>query len=278
LKKGILVALILSVLITLSSICFQHVEAEVNYVLGEANFNASAYAEYDVTDTMRVRRKDGTWIECSGRQVIRIWGDMRGNIVYRAQGQRGVEIREWKLGGIYDSSSTGRLRFEEGLASGDNTVYVYGGLSGLAYDRSIDDPDIADCTNCDTVVHGPSVDFLSGLAETGPWNIFCDPRIYPVDGSRYIVNRTFRITFGIWFDAPNLRRANCSLIPMIVNANGTYVIIEEKGQYVGVGGIVVPVDKLALLAPYIGLASIILVAAVATAIYVKRVKHKKENQ
>jgi hypothetical protein len=42
-----------------------------------------------------------------------------------------------------------------------------------------------------------------------------------------------------------------------------------------VGGVVVPFDKLALLAPYIGLASTILVTAVATTIYVKR---RKENQ
>ena len=42
-----------------------------------------------------------------------------------------------------------------------------------------------------------------------------------------------------------------------------------------VGGIVVPIDKLALLAPYIGLSSIILVA---TAIYFRRVKRRKEVQ
>jgi len=47
---------------------------------------------------------------------------------------------------------------------------------------------------------------------------------------------------------------------------------------VGVGGIVIPVDKFGLLAPYIGLASTIIVATVATAIYVKRVKHSKEKQ
>jgi len=45
-----------------------------------------------------------------------------------------------------------------------------------------------------------------------------------------------------------------------------------------VGGIVLPVDKFGLLAPYIGLVSTILVATVATAIYVKRVKHRKEKQ
>jgi len=45
-----------------------------------------------------------------------------------------------------------------------------------------------------------------------------------------------------------------------------------------VGGIVVPVNKFGLLAPYIGLASTILVATVATTIYVKRVKRKEEKQ
>jgi transglutaminase-like putative cysteine protease len=44
------------------------------------------------------------------------------------------------------------------------------------------------------------------------------------------------------------------------------------------GGIGIPVDKLALLAPYIGLASTITVAAVAVAVHVKRVKHRKEKQ
>jgi hypothetical protein len=44
------------------------------------------------------------------------------------------------------------------------------------------------------------------------------------------------------------------------------------------GGVVVPVDKLALLAPYIGFASTILVGAVASAIYVKRGKRRKEKQ
>jgi hypothetical protein len=46
----------------------------------------------------------------------------------------------------------------------------------------------------------------------------------------------------------------------------------------GVGGIIIPVDKFALLAPYIGLASTIVVATVATTIYVKRVKCRKEKQ
>jgi hypothetical protein len=55
---------------------------------------------------------------------------------------------------------------------------------------------------------------------------------------------------------------------------------EETGgtNATGVGGIIVPVDKFALLAPYIGLTSTIIVATVATAVYVKRVKRRKEKQ
>lgn len=45
-----------------------------------------------------------------------------------------------------------------------------------------------------------------------------------------------------------------------------------------VGGVVVSVDKLGLLAPYIALTSTILSAIVATTIYVKCVKHRKEKQ
>ena len=46
----------------------------------------------------------------------------------------------------------------------------------------------------------------------------------------------------------------------------------------GVGGYIIPVDKFALLAPYIGLTSIILISAVITAVYFKRVKRRKEKQ
>jgi hypothetical protein len=45
-----------------------------------------------------------------------------------------------------------------------------------------------------------------------------------------------------------------------------------------VGGVMIPVDKLALLAPYIGLASTILVAAAVAVVYVKRVKLGKEKR
>lgn len=60
-----------------------------------------------------------------------------------------------------------------------------------------------------------------------------------------------------------------------VSLSGTYT------AYYGttpVGGTAFPVDKLDLLAPYIAVTSTIIVAKIATAIYVKRVKRRKEKQ
>ena len=45
-----------------------------------------------------------------------------------------------------------------------------------------------------------------------------------------------------------------------------------------VGGIAIPVDKLALFAPYVGLAFTVLAITVAATVYVKRVKRRKEKQ
>ena len=63
--------------------------------------------------------------------------------------------------------------------------------------------------------------------------------------------------------------------------SGEYIIYDLEGNFVEhggvVGGIWVPVDKFALLAPYIGLVSTIVAATVATAIYAKRVKRRKEK-
>jgi hypothetical protein len=57
-----------------------------------------------------------------------------------------------------------------------------------------------------------------------------------------------------------------------IGADGTTVGSGNVLFLTQVGGIWVPVDKLALLAPYIALASTILAATATTAIYVKRRK------
>jgi plastocyanin len=56
------------------------------------------------------------------------------------------------------------------------------------------------------------------------------------------------------------------------------ILTDSRDPYLrrpGVGGIVVPVDKFGLLAPWIAIASIIIVA---TATYFRHVKHRKEVQ
>jgi hypothetical protein len=53
---------------------------------------------------------------------------------------------------------------------------------------------------------------------------------------------------------------------------------EVVGGVGGRGGLVVPVDKFGLLAPYIGLASTTMIGAVATVVYARRVKRRKEKQ
>jgi len=60
--------------------------------------------------------------------------------------------------------------------------------------------------------------------------------------------------------------------------NPNTVYLQFHPPSTGVGGVIIPIDNLGLLTPYIGLASTILIAAVATAIYVKRVKRRKEKQ
>jgi len=63
-----------------------------------------------------------------------------------------------------------------------------------------------------------------------------------------------------------------------VTEGGTYTAYyEAPPPPPGVGGYVIPVDKFALLAPYIGLASAT-ITTVATIIYIKRVKNKKQKQ
>ncbi len=65
------------------------------------------------------------------------------------------------------------------------------------------------------------------------------------------------------------------------DTNEAYYWNIDKKEWVTmsvVGGVVVPVDKFGLLAPYIGLASTIAIAAVASVVYVKRVRRRKEKQ
>lgn len=59
---------------------------------------------------------------------------------------------------------------------------------------------------------------------------------------------------------------------------GSGVIGHEMSYVPTEGGISVPVDRLALSAPYIYATSIILISAVASAVYIKHVRCKRENE
>ena len=59
---------------------------------------------------------------------------------------------------------------------------------------------------------------------------------------------------------------------------GTKTTVFYVANATAVGGVIISVDRFSLLVPYFGVASTIIVTTVATVIYVKRVKHRKEKQ
>ena len=85
----------------------------------------------------------------------------------------------------------------------------------------------------------------------------------------------------IYPDAEEIDDSGIWDTPYVIYADNVdnYPLMEPwtQPQPTPVGGISIPVDKFSLLAPYIALVSTILVATAATAIYVKRVKHRKEK-
>jgi hypothetical protein len=115
---------------------------------------------------------------------------------------------------------------------------------------------------------GPSFDLCDGLAETGPWTVTTDPTTPPI-GTIDFASGIFTCKVVYLFDCPNVKM-EWGPIPFEENLTGRL--------YMAVGGIVVPVDKFGLLAPYIGLPSAIVIGAVAAVVYVKRVKRRKEKQ
>jgi hypothetical protein len=128
--------------------------------------------------------------------------------------------------------------------------------------------------------------------------VVVEGHIYVIHGTDWENNEVF-VTNGVVYGVPygNVYNTTGTVYAF---ANGTTIIVGGTffpvegsvyiidGSYrqvveeVPVGGYSVPIDipvhKFGLLAPYIGLASGILVATVATAIYVKRAKHRKEKQ
>jgi len=110
-----------------------------------------------------------------------------------------------------------------------------------------------------------------------------------MDGSptAYTTRHTFtRLIGSHTFTVPSTDPQGHPFYSWSTGERSTTLTVSSSGTYTAyyyyytspVGGIVTPIDKLGLLAPYIGLASTILVATAATAVYVKRVRRRKEKQ
>jgi len=105
-----------------------------------------------------------------------------------------------------------------------------------------------------------------------------DPVIYTLwfknasDGSTYLLSQPInpRTTWTHTF--PDKVKLNYYDFDRLY-ITGQLIIVPS----VTVGGVIVPVDKLALLTPLIGLASLILAATTITAVYVRRAKHGEEK-
>ncbi|MEM2971357.1 MAG: caspase family protein [Candidatus Bathyarchaeia archaeon] len=82
--------------------------------------------------------------------------------------------------------------------------------------------------------------------------------------------------FSLTVNIPSVPKGEYMLFAEDSEANDDWQILSIG--YFGVGGISVSIDKLALLNPYFASTSTILVAMVAIAICVKRIRHRKEKQ
>lgn len=203
----------------------------------------SVDAIYDLPSALHVRKKDGTWIYTTG--TIHISGHIHGS--------GGVTQDFHFSGNIDEHVSTVTFVFGGGLGYEEGTVHVSGSTQGIYAPSNGTSPGIDD--GC-----GGSVDFLNENAETGDWSAHSDPSVpcyVTVDWTR----SEFYADGALLFDAPYLKTENDQPIPMTAHVQGTFGI--------AVGGVLIPVDKLALLAPYIILA-VATVAISVSVLYAKK--------
>jgi len=166
-----------------------------------------------------------------------------------------IEVSCYPLNISFSVYTVDSMGFPKGIFALNNGVYLDGSFSLLPSNTFVDIYLIPEESPLDpsySVTHVSQVtDDWGNLPITYLWT--------PTSG--------YDPVYHIWVDA---------------NSNGIYENETDRMNSftvkTSVGGIVVPVDKFGLLAPYFGLASTILVATVASAIYVKRVKRRKEKQ
>jgi hypothetical protein len=114
--------------------------------------------------------------------------------------------------------------------------------------------------------------FIGNLSTDGDEQLFFDGNVVPLYADPANNNLTIE-----------LDQADPLFVSDVYISSGavpqaTIEVIGRGLEGGGVGGFVVPVDEFGLLAPYVGLSSTIAVAAVASTVYVKRVKRRKEKQ
>lgn len=178
-----------------------------------------------------------------------------------------------------------------GIVGAHHNMMVQGSLVGATYSYFIEmshldvgeyfaltlhNPDGAiDCSTVEVIWGGVGFDRIEMTSCTDTTVIFiCDSVTNPTGNFRgQIILKGLPGSVPCWnwiaiSVQPGKPTANEAMVQNLVGP------VWEKT----VGGVWIPVDKFGLLAPYIGLASTILVATVATAIYAKRVKRRKEKQ
>jgi hypothetical protein len=99
-------------------------------------------------------------------------------------------------------------------------------------------------------------------------------RSFTFTASVYPANYEFTCTTAISFQ----RSGTLPIQWGTSDVEGCLIFLFTKGGPGVVGGTTLPVDKLALLAPFIGLVSLIVTATTVTAVYFRRAKHREEKQ
>jgi hypothetical protein len=155
--------------------------------------------------------------------------------------------------------------------------------SGLAINTSLSRPGRMIITSC-------NVDEESRATVLPPvWEAFSDPFWDAIKG---YVNVLTAFDYACW-NIKNVQGYNQTpLLDDDGNKIGhTYLMMDNDGDlaanlYIGlhgvssssVGGIYVPIDKFALLTPYVGLVSTLIMGAIVAGLFVRRAERRKERQ
>jgi len=182
----------------------------------------------------------------------------------------------------------------DGSPTGYNTTHTFTGLTGT-HNFTVPDTDLNDhlFKQWNTGETSTTITVTSGGTYIAYYQAKCNLTITTTTGGTTdpspgtytywegtIVSVTANPYTNYVFDHWELDGFWYSSNPISVTMDSDHTLRAVFAEYSPpppVGGIVSPVDKLGLLAPYIGLASTILVATVATVIYVKRIKKREQN-